>query len=142
MVTAITALVKHGTALDKIMAVQYSSDSEQQKLDAKPSSSEPNNNGTQSAVMHQANGTQIGMPSMIRNQSGGQILPTGGSNPNSSMLETVIYTSLPVYPYPMVPRFTGMGNVNVGINYAQVPSITTTTTSQDDLDGFGKTYSP
>jgi len=92
MVTAITALVKHGTALDKIMAVQYSSDSEQQKSGVPPSSSEPNNNGTRSTVMHQTNGTQTGMPSMIRNQSGGQILSIGGGNPNRSRLETVIYS--------------------------------------------------
>lgn len=104
MVTAITSLVKHGTALDKIMAVQYSGDSKQQKLGAQPnSSSEPNNNGIQSAVMHQTNGTQIGMTSMIRNQSGGQILPTGGSNPNSSMLETVIYTFTACLSYQWCP---------------------------------------
>jgi hypothetical protein len=116
MVTATTAWVEHGAAPDMIMAVQYSSDGQQQFGATPPGG--PNNNGTQSATSG--------------NKSLGQILPTGG-NPISASGKVI--RTLPAYPYPMVPKFTGKGDVNDGSNYMPVRS---TTMSQDDLRWLGQ----
>jgi hypothetical protein len=64
---------------------------------------------------------------MGTNQSAGHILPTGGKPNNAS--GTVILT-LPAYPYPMVPHFTGKGSMDDGGNYV---AVTPTTTLQDNL---------
>jgi hypothetical protein len=108
MVTAITAWVEHGTAPDKIIAVQYSGDSQQQQMSPTP-------------------------PAPISgNQTSGQILPTGG-NPYSASGKVI--RTLPVYPYPMVPKFSGKGNINDGSNY--VP-VRISTMSQDDFKWLGQ----
>ncbi|MDQ3872548.1 MAG: hypothetical protein M3258_02940 [Thermoproteota archaeon] len=63
------------------------------------------------------------MPRAVENQSGvsatsgnltaGQILPTGGNPTNTS---GSIIRTMPAYPYPMVPKFTGKGGVNSSSN--------------------------
>jgi hypothetical protein len=57
MVTTITAWVEHGTAPNKIRAIQYSSDGQQQQQQSGPTPSTP----------------------MTGNKTSGQILPTGGN---------------------------------------------------------------
>jgi Tannase and feruloyl esterase len=133
MVTAITAWVEYGIAPDKIMALQYSSDAEQQ-FGAPTGRSEPNNNGTtsSSSAMPQATGNQSDVAPMSGNQTTGQILSAGGNPYNAS--GTVIRT-LPAYPYPMVPKFTGKGDVNEDNSYMPVQS---NTTSQDDITWLGQ----
>ncbi len=69
---------------------------------------------------------------MNRNQTVGQILPTGGNPYNAS--GTVIRT-LPAYPYPMVPLFNGNGDINDGRNYLPVQSIIP---SQNDFRWLGQ----
>jgi len=69
---------------------------------------------------------------MSGNQTTGQILPTGGNPYNAS--GTVIRT-LPAYPYPMIPKFTGNGDVNDSSNYVDGQS---NITSQDDFRWLGQ----
>jgi hypothetical protein len=93
MVTAITAWIEHGAAPDKIIAVQYSSDGQQQQIVAKPADG-PNNND---------NGTQSSASGI---KTSGQILPTGG-NPYSASGKVI--RTLPAYPYPMVTQVHWQG---------------------------------
>jgi feruloyl esterase len=59
-------------------------------------------------------------------------LPTGG-NPYSASGKVI--RTLPVYPYPMVPKFSGKGNINDGSNYV---SVRTSTMSRDDFKWLGQ----
>ncbi len=70
--------------------------------------------------------------SMIGNKTLGQVLPTGG-NPISESGKVI--RTLPSYPYPLVPMFTGKGNVNDGSNYVPVKS---TAMSQDNFKWLGQ----
>lgn len=110
MVIAITAWVEHGNAPNKIMAVRYSSDNQQQ----------------------QQSGPTPLVPTTGNKTSAGQILPTSG-NPIGGSGKVI--RTLPVYPYPMVPKFTGRGDVNDDRNYMPVRS---NTTSQDDFKWLGQ----
>ncbi len=77
MVTAITAWIEHEIAPDKIMAIKYSSDSEQQQLGPPTSSEVTNNKGNLSIAILQTNATMTDeVSSKSGNQSAGQILPT------------------------------------------------------------------
>jgi hypothetical protein len=70
---------------------------------------------------------------MTGNKTSGQVLPTGG-NPISESGKVI--RTLPSYPYPLVPMFTGKGNVNDGSNYVPVKS---TAMSQDNFKWLGQT---
>jgi hypothetical protein len=91
------------------MAVQYSSDIQQQQQPG-----------------------PVTLSSTSGNKTSGQILPTGG-NPNSTSGKVI--RTLPAYPYPLVPKFTGNGDVNSGSNYV---SVLSTAVSQDDFKWLGQ----
>ncbi len=57
---------------------------------------------------------------------------TGGNPTNAS---GSIVRTMPAYPYPMVLKFTGKGDVNDSSNYVPMPS---TTRSQDKFRWLGQ----
>ncbi len=102
LVTPITNWVEHGVAPSTIIATRYSSDDTQSSQGGAPQSG-----GVPSS------GTPSGTP------SGSQGMPTGGGSNQTS--GTVVRT-LPVYPYPQIPRYSGSGSTNTASSYSPVTS--------------------
>jgi hypothetical protein len=96
LVTAITSWVEHGTAPSQILATQYSSDSAQQSQGGPPSN------------------TSSGTP------PAGQQGPQTGATPTQTTGSVV--RTLPIFPYPQVPKYNGSGSINDANNYSAATS--------------------
>ena len=114
LVTAIVNWVEGGTAPDQIVAIRYSGDSAGQGGGfANPGA--PSAGGTPGA----------GVPKGA---------PAGGA-PSTATTGAVVRT-LPAYPYPLRPQYTGTGDINDARNYAPVMPASPT---QDDFPWIGQT---
>ena len=119
MVTPITDWVERGVAPEQIVATQYESDvatagggfENPTEIEASPTG---------------APVTSVATPS-------GPTQPPGGRSdeaPSGAVVRT-----LPAFPYPLQPQYTGTGDVNQAQNYVPVLPATPT---EDDIDWIGK----
>jgi len=119
MVTPITDWVERGVAPEQIVATQYESDvattgggfENPTEIEASPS----------------------GAPVSPAATPSGPIQPPGG--PSDEAPSGAAVRTLPAFPYPLRPQYTGTGDFNQAQNYVPVLSATAT---EDDIDWIGK----
>ena len=119
MVTPITDWVERGVAPEQIVATQYESDvattgggfENPTEIEASPS----------------------GAPVSPAATPSGPIQPPGG--PSDEAPSGGAVRTLPAFPYPLRPQYTGTGDFNQAQNYVPVLSATAT---EDDIDWIGK----
>lgn len=121
LVSAITNWVEHGTAPTQIIATRYSGDSVQGTQGGPPS-------GTQGGITSSGtpgaspSGTQGGPPSSATPSGQSQTGQLPPANISTNQPSGSVVRTLPIYPYPQVPKYTGSGSINDASNYTPATS--------------------